>query len=65
MLKATELGPPGLAESLAIFECVRENILEGGDHTILVGRVLRFAKGGEGAPLLFFRGKYSALGQTS
>jgi flavin reductase (DIM6/NTAB) family NADH-FMN oxidoreductase RutF len=60
-LKPTELGPPGLADSLAIFECSRENTLEGGDHTILVGRVLRFARGGQGAPLVFFRGRYSGL----
>jgi flavin reductase (DIM6/NTAB) family NADH-FMN oxidoreductase RutF len=60
-LKPTELGPPGLADSLAIFECARENTLEGGDHTVLVGRVLRFTRASEGAPLLYFRGKYSGL----
>ena len=60
-LKPTELGPPGLADSLAIFECSRESTLEGGDHTILVGRVLRFTRTGQGAPLVFFRGKYSGL----
>jgi len=63
-LMQTELGPPGLADSLAIFECARQSTLEGGDHTILVGRVLRFARGGQGAPLLFFRGQYSALDQS-
>ena len=64
-LLPTELGPPALADSLAIFECTREATLPGGDHTILVGRVLRFAQPGKGAPLLFFRGKYSALDQKS
>lgn len=64
-LKPTQLGPPGLADSLAIFECARESTLEGGDHTVLVGRVLRFTRAGEGAPLVFFRGKYSALDQKS
>ena len=63
-LKATELGPPGLADSLAILECARENTLEGGDHTILLGRVLRFCRPGDGAPLLFFRGQYSGLDPT-
>jgi len=62
-LLPTELGPPALADSLAVFECVRESTLPGGDHTILVGRVLRFAQPGQGAPLLFYRGKYSALDQ--
>src|SRR6202000_1273927 len=61
----TELGPPALADALAVFECARENTLPGGDHTILVGRVLRFSQPGKGAPLLFFRGKYSALEQKN
>jgi len=60
-LTPTELGPPGLTDSLAIFECARENTIDGGDHTILLGRVLRFARAAGGAPLVFFRGKYSAL----
>ena len=64
-LLPTELGPPALADSLAVFECVRETTLPGGDHTILVGRVLRFAQPGQGAPLLFYRGKYSALDQKN
>jgi len=62
-LKPTELGPPGLAEALAIFECARESTLPGGDHTILVGRVLRFSRSNAGAPLVYHRGKYSALAQ--
>src|SRR5579871_6480737 len=60
-LTPTELGPPGLTDSLAIFECARENSLDGGDHTILLGRVLRFVRNDASAPLVFFRGKYSAL----
>ena len=59
-LKATELGPPALADSLAVFECTREQALDGGDHTILLGRVVRFSKG-EGAPLMFFRGRYRTI----
>ena len=43
-LIATELGPPALADSLAIFECARESVQEAGDHAILIGRVLRFAR---------------------
>src|SRR3954467_1854034 len=42
-LIATELGPPALADSLAVFECRREQALAAGDHTILIGRVLRFS----------------------
>jgi flavin reductase (DIM6/NTAB) family NADH-FMN oxidoreductase RutF len=34
---------------------------EGGDHAILVGRVVRFYRQEEGDPLVYFRGKYGAL----
>jgi flavin reductase (DIM6/NTAB) family NADH-FMN oxidoreductase RutF len=64
-LLPTELGPPALADCLAVFECIREATLPGGDHTLLLGRVVRFAQPGQGAPLVFFRGKYSALDQKS
>lgn len=60
----TELGPPALADSLAIFECARESVQEAGDHAILIGRVLRFARhDAAGAPLVYFRGRYGALAQ--
>jgi flavin reductase (DIM6/NTAB) family NADH-FMN oxidoreductase RutF len=63
-LLETELGPPALADSLAVFECATEKTLEGGDHTILLGRVLRFSCPAASAPLVFFRGKYSALARN-
>jgi flavin reductase (DIM6/NTAB) family NADH-FMN oxidoreductase RutF len=62
-LLPTELGPPALADSLAVFECVTEQTLVAGDHTILIGRVLRFASHSQSAPLVFFGGRYSALAQ--
>ncbi len=60
-LLPTELGPPALADALAIFECERYAVHAAGDHAILVGRVLRFARREAGAPLVFFQGKYGAL----
>ena len=60
-LLETELGPPALADALAIFECAAEAMHDGGDHAILVGRVLRFARRDAGAPLVFHRGRYGAL----
>ena len=57
----TAMGPPGLADALAIFECESEAVHQGGDHAILVGRVVRFAKRKAGAPLVFFQGRYGAL----
>ncbi len=63
-LIATELGPPALADSLAIFECARESVQDAGDHAILIGRVLRFAR--HDAPARRWSisaGNYGALAQ--
>jgi flavin reductase (DIM6/NTAB) family NADH-FMN oxidoreductase RutF len=57
----TELGPPAIVNALAVFECAREAVHAEGDHAIIVGRVLRFARLQSGHPLVFFRGAYSAL----
>jgi flavin reductase (DIM6/NTAB) family NADH-FMN oxidoreductase RutF len=46
----------------ARFECQVEHRYEGGDHLILVGRVLRMEQAGDEArPLLFHRGRYAGL----
>jgi flavin reductase (DIM6/NTAB) family NADH-FMN oxidoreductase RutF len=60
-LEPTELGPPALAQSLAVFECEAAQVHDAGDHAILVGRVVRFHLHDEGAPLVFFKGRYGAL----
>jgi flavin reductase (DIM6/NTAB) family NADH-FMN oxidoreductase RutF len=57
----TKLGAPALADALAFFECESEAVHQSGDHAILVGRVLRFARREAGAPLVFFQGRYGAL----
>jgi flavin reductase (DIM6/NTAB) family NADH-FMN oxidoreductase RutF len=64
-LRKTELGPPALADALAVFECAAHACHDGGDHAILVGRVLRFRRHGAGAPLVYFRGAYGALSKVS
>lgn len=50
-------GVPLLTEALARFECERHALFDGGDHTIVVGRVLR-AEAGDGVPLVFSAGRY-------
>ncbi|MGH6828780.1 MAG: flavin reductase family protein, partial [Rhizomicrobium sp.] len=57
----TDLGPPAIADSLAVLECLAEKAMEAGDHTILLGRVLRLSRPSLSPPLVFFRGRYSAL----
>ncbi|MDQ3246128.1 MAG: flavin reductase family protein [Pseudomonadota bacterium] len=56
-----EFGAPVLKESLGVFECERHAVHEGGDHHILVGRVLKASFDPNLDPLLFFRGKYRRL----
>jgi flavin reductase (DIM6/NTAB) family NADH-FMN oxidoreductase RutF len=48
---------PLIRESLAWIECIRHSELQGGDHTIFTGQVLR-ARAFKRAPLLYWRGAY-------
>ena len=56
-----EFGTPVLTGSLASFECARDAVHAGGDHFILVGRVLKAMFEPRRDPLLYFRGKYRRL----
>lgn len=47
-----------LPDTCATIQCARETILDGGDHWILIGRVMAF-DASENAPLLYHRGSYS------
>jgi flavin reductase (DIM6/NTAB) family NADH-FMN oxidoreductase RutF/pimeloyl-ACP methyl ester carboxylesterase len=58
---AGETGAPLLDGSLASFECRRDAIHDGGDHFILVGRVVCARFEPRRDPLLYFRGKYRRL----
>ena len=56
-------GPEGqifLDGALAHIECERFAEYPGGDHTIIVGRVIGGATG-DGRPLLYYRGGYTGL----
>lgn len=54
-------GAPLLPDFHARFECATHALQDGGDHTIIVGRVLD-VQVREGAPLLFYRGKFAQAG---
>jgi flavin reductase (DIM6/NTAB) family NADH-FMN oxidoreductase RutF len=56
-----EYGAPVLRESLGVFECERYAISDGGDHHMLIGRVLKASFDSALDPLLFFRGRYRRL----
>jgi flavin reductase (DIM6/NTAB) family NADH-FMN oxidoreductase RutF len=56
-------GSPRLHGVLATLECTVEHQLPGGDHEIVVGRVRDVeTSAAEAPPLVFWRGRYEALG---
>ncbi len=58
----SERGIPVLDDYLVALECQLENQLEGGDHMIIVGRVLDIKVSDiEHAPLTYYRGQINAL----
>ena len=56
-----EAGAPILKDSLGVFECERYGLHDGGDHHILVGRVVKASFDASLDPLLYFRGRYRRL----
>jgi len=54
-------GSPVLHDTLAYLDCEFWAEYDGGDHIIVVGRVLDLGVTHEGSPLLFFQGKYGRL----
>lgn len=54
-------GAPLLEGALAHVDCRLREILPGGDHDIFVGEIVAGAARDEGAPLMYFSGKYRQL----
>jgi 3-hydroxy-9,10-secoandrosta-1,3,5(10)-triene-9,17-dione monooxygenase reductase component len=54
-------GAPVLDEAIAYLDCRLEAQYPGGDHTIVVGRVLDLDLREGARPLLFYRGRYSRM----
>ncbi len=55
-------GAPVIPHSLAVIECKRHSMLDGGDHIIFLGEVVAVAAR-DGDPLLYFAGRYRHLGE--
>jgi flavin reductase (DIM6/NTAB) family NADH-FMN oxidoreductase RutF len=49
-----------LDDALAVIECNRTALHDGGDHTIIVGEV-EAGRAENGSPLLYYRGGYAQL----
>jgi flavin reductase (DIM6/NTAB) family NADH-FMN oxidoreductase RutF len=58
-------GVPLLDGCLASFECERAATHDGGDHVIVIGRVVGFRHAARGRPLLYFRGQYRGVDAAS
>jgi flavin reductase (DIM6/NTAB) family NADH-FMN oxidoreductase RutF len=59
---ATDNGPPLIRNCLSVFDCARHELIDAGDHVIVVGRVISFTSN-SGSPLGYYRGRYMALGE--
>ena len=51
---------PILDHCSSVFECERHDIIEGGDHWIILGKVVRFHDEGR-SPLVYHQGTYSGV----
>lgn len=55
-------GVPTIAETLSALACTVDRVLDGGDHTIVLGRVDALARSPvDQPPLLYFAGRYRQL----
>lgn len=57
----TDEGAPRINGALAYFQCTPWAGFDGGDHVLLLGRVLSHGEQDDLKPLLFYRGKWGAL----
>lgn len=58
----SDLGLPVLGDALAVIQCSVADVVDGGDHFIVLGRVLALSEPADSRrPLLFYRGRYAAM----
>ncbi len=58
--RAGTAGCPLIEDAVAWFECATDNLVDAGDHLILIGRVVEFGNS-DRRPLVYFRGHYLDL----
>ncbi|WP_430334228.1 flavin reductase family protein [Rhodococcus sp. ACT016] len=57
----TDDGAPRINGSAAYFQCTPWASYDGGDHVLVLGRVLSYGQQEEARPLLFHRGQWTSL----
>lgn len=55
----SKFGNPIFHNSLCFIECRKHKVIKMGDHHIIIGEVINFAKINDKKPLLYFSGKYA------
>ncbi len=58
-------GAPILPGSNAVIDCTLDQVVELGDHILIVGRVVHLEVVGEADPMVFFKGQYGTFGSSS
>lgn len=58
LTEAGDSGVPLIADCLANLECKLVQTIDGGDHLIFVGEVVKLKHQEAGSPLIYFRGAY-------
>lgn len=59
--KDSEEGVPLIDDCVATFVCENHRRHEGGDHTLFIGKVLRYLEKAEHEPAVFHRGRFTNL----
>ncbi len=57
-------GTPYILDTLAALRCRVAQVLDGGDHDILLGRVVHFRDGPPASPLVYFGDRYCTLSDS-
>lgn len=55
-------GAPVLPDVHAVIDCLIEEVLELGDHNLIVGRVQSLETRRDAAPMVFYKGQYGSFG---
>ncbi len=57
----SQTGSPILPDVLGTIDCRIHDVVEAGDHDLIIGRVLDLSVRRHGRPLLFFKGQYGSF----
>jgi len=64
LLNTTTTNSPAIAGTLAFLECKNHKIYDGGDHSIMVGKVVNAVTLENKKPLVYFNSKYAKLQES-